>query len=113
MIVSRRIDLRRCISNNLPRWSQSNSMLALAALANHLSLPFYYYCKKVPRWLRSNPSGNYHRATSLNMTAWEIPHKEYSEAFDEVMPAVNPPLAAPIPGSLWVPCGGAHPLAER
>ncbi|GMH81530.1 hypothetical protein TrVE_jg1069 [Triparma verrucosa] len=89
---------------------QSNAMLALAAVARHLDVPFTYYCKKVPRYLRSNPSGNFLRAKSLGMEVVELDGGEYSEAF-ATTPTVDPPFPAPQPSSLWIPQGGASNLS--
>ena len=133
---------------------QSNSMLALAAVANFknrellgqgtledsrddealldgevdkddsptnkLELPvrFVYYTKKLPRFLRKQPNGNFFRAVSLGMELVEVSREEYGDLFehrsDGSEGAGKPPmgLEAPCPESLWVPQGGAFAPAR-
>mmetsp|Transcript_20040 Transcript_20040/g.49867 ORF Transcript_20040/g.49867 Transcript_20040/m.49867 type:complete len:561 (-) Transcript_20040:103-1785(-) len=112
---------------------QSNSMLALAAVANFKnrelllnnnesidenmtnssSLPvrFVYYTKKLPRFLRKQPNGNFFRALSLGMELVEISHEEYARLFEH--PDGKPGLEPPCANSLWVPQGGAFPPARE
>ena len=62
---------------------QSNSMLSLAAVV-HAKGPrsrFVYYTKKLPRWLRDNPSGNYARALALGADVRQLPHEVYNRVF--------------------------------
>ena len=111
---------------------QSNAMVALAAIVhfrnqneraagddtpnNTNPYRFVYYSKKLPRFLRSNPSGNLFRAKALGMELIELPsHDKYNDLFgSEWGGKTEPPLALqpPIPGhSLWVPQGGASGVA--
>jgi 1-aminocyclopropane-1-carboxylate deaminase/D-cysteine desulfhydrase-like pyridoxal-dependent ACC family enzyme len=48
---------------------------------NNNSSVFVYYTKMVPRWLRSNPSGNYARALALGMEVRQLPHATYDRIF--------------------------------
>jgi 1-aminocyclopropane-1-carboxylate deaminase/D-cysteine desulfhydrase-like pyridoxal-dependent ACC family enzyme len=135
---------------------QSNSMLALAAVANfknrellgpgtledsrdeephldvdsedneedsptnRLELPvrFVYYTKKLPRFLRKQPNGNFFRAISLGMELVEVSREEYGDLFEHRSDGSEgtgkPPmgLEAPCPDSLWVPQGGAFAPAR-
>jgi 1-aminocyclopropane-1-carboxylate deaminase len=77
---------------------------------------FIYYTKPIPRYLRSNPNGNFLRALSLGMEIRTLPHDEYSRLFgglhggSSMAPA---DLDIPVPGkSLWMPQGGACNLAQ-
>ena len=128
---------------------QSNSMLALAAIANYknrqirleqqqqeqeqqhntsttttattaaaadLPVRFVYYTKKLPRFLRKQPNGNLFRALSLGMELTEVSHEEYADLFEKTKNDDDVPprtLNAPVPGSLWVPQGGAFPPARK
>ena len=133
---------------------QSNSMLALAAVANYknrellspkaramkqneilpggddetvdgdssknakLPIRFVYYAKKLPRFLRKQPNGNFFRALSLGMELVELSREEYRDLFehrlDDFEGAGRPPmrLEAPCPNSLWIPQGGAFASAQ-
>lgn len=80
---------------------------------------FVYYTKKLPRFLRNQPSGNLFRAQSLGMELKELSHEEYNHLFQHAedgsrniaMEDIPPP---PIPGqSLFVPQGGAFAAARE
>lgn len=93
---------------------QSNSMLALAAVVRSKKKRFVYYTKKIPRWLRATPSGNYLRAKSLGMEAVELSNEEYARCFGDESARDLPPLNLDPPAfgsSVWVPQGGACGLA--
>lgn len=123
---------------------QSNAMVALAAIVNSKNVVhenendddasssdtiavgrpprrLVYYVKRVPRWLRANPSGNHLRAASLGAEIVELGHERYAALFGgEEGGDPSPPrdLAPPAPGdSLWIPqggaCGAAAPGARR
>ena len=109
---------------------QSNSMLALAAVVNYKNrqleergmdqkqIRFVYYTKKLPRFLRNQPSGNLFRATSLGMELKELSPQEYQHIFgSDWGGSATPPigLAQPCPegGSLWIPQGGAFATAQQ
>ena len=85
---------------------QSNAMLALAATVHWKKKRFVYYTKKLPRWLRKTPSGNFLRALSLGMELREVEYGEYSDLFGGVDGGSSVPpsgLEPPIFGdSLWV-----------
>jgi 1-aminocyclopropane-1-carboxylate deaminase len=108
--------------------SQSNAMLALAAVVHYqntrLSLNdddpkkkrFVYYTKRLPRFLKNQPSGNLFRAISLGMELVELSPDDYNSLFgserggsgDEAPIQLDPPT----PGdSLWIPQGGACGMA--
>lgn len=67
---------------------------------------FTYYTKKVPRFLRKNPSGNYFRGTALGMEIMELSNDEYRDLFGGTTGGkTDPPLGLepPVPGdSVWV-----------
>lgn len=104
--------------------SQSNAMLALAALVhfsnqksskNNNSTRFVYYTKKLSKFLRTCPSGNLFRALALGMELRELTPSEYDNLFGgEWGGNPYPPagLEPPIPGnSLFIPQGGACGVA--
>ncbi|GMH69335.1 hypothetical protein TL16_g05133 [Triparma laevis f. inornata] len=91
---------------------QSNAMLSLSACSNYLSIPFTYYCKKLPRWLKNNPSGNYLRSKSLGMQVIQLSNEEYNNKFS-ITPTNIPPFDPPTSKALWVPQGGASNLAVQ
>ncbi len=77
---------------------------------------FVYYTKKIPRYLRKQPNGNFLRALSLGMELMEISNDEYKELFGgEEGGSATPPqdIDPPLPNkqSLWVPQGGACGMA--
>ena len=67
---------------------------------------FVYYTKKLPRYLRKQPSGNLLRSLSLGMELVELSHEKYQHLFggyDGGSPSPPPELEPPCPGnSLWV-----------
>ena len=133
---------------------QSNAMLALAAIVHSKNVDggeddgggqdssnarnaaskkkrFVYYTKKLPRYLRQQPSGNFLRAKSLGMELVELPPWRYDELFggesggsSTPPPELEPPALAanddaeaedddtPL-SCLWVPQGGACGVACR
>ena len=123
---------------------QSNAMLALAAIVNSKNVNddvdsvsssnaqratpktrFVYYTKKLPRYLRQQPSGNFLRAKSLGMELVELPPWRYDELFGgESGGSATPPTQLEPPASaagdndsplscLWVPQGGACGVTSR
>ena len=116
---------------------QSNAMLALAAIVhfrnnnnnnnnnNNLreQYRFVYYTKKLPRFLRQQPSGNLFRAQALGMELVELDHQEYAYLFSGgilhnspiVQQQQQPPptLVPPQNGAVWIPQGGACAMALR
>ena len=82
----------------------------------NLPIRFVYYTKKLPRFLRKQPNGNFFRALSLGMELVEVSHEEYADLFEQHAENENRPpvgLDAPSPGALWVPQGGAFPPARK
>jgi len=77
---------------------------------------FVYYTKKLPRFLRNQPSGNLFRAKSLGMELVELSQQEYACFFGGDYggsPTAPIGLVPPLQGdSLWVPQGGAFGLAS-
>ena len=123
---------------------QSNAMVALAAIVNSKNLNnhkqggrsesepsggkrkrFVYYTKKLPRWLRNQPSGNFLRAMSLGMELVELSPNRYADLFGgesggsfEPPQDLEPPVTDKIDGNgdttcLWVPQGGACGIARQ
>jgi 1-aminocyclopropane-1-carboxylate deaminase len=118
---------------------QSNSMLALAAIVNFKNreihaashsasddskddnennpyIRFVYYTKKLPRFLRNQPSGNLFRAKMLGMELVELSPDEYSDMFGSDWGVSSSPpvgLEPPDKDSLWVPQGGAFGMARQ
>ena len=107
---------------------QSNAMLALAAVVhfhnqnNHhhqkQQTPpkrFVYYTKKLPKFLRNQPSGNLFRALSLGMELRELDLVEYNDLFGgDFGGSADPPpnLVPPVDGdSVWIPQGAASEVA--
>ncbi len=77
--------------------AQSNAMLALARLAAHKGIGFDYHTRKLPGWLRQNPTGNLQSALAFGMRLIESDTGQ-------------PPSAEPR--TLFVPQGIAMPEAE-
>lgn len=102
---------------------QSNAMLALAAVVHFQNEKygfvdgdenrrrFVYFTKKLPRFLKKQPSGNLFRATSLGMELVELSNTEYNNLFggDAGGSLAPPPLlnAPDTVESVWIPQGGA------
>lgn len=67
---------------------------------------FVYYSKKLPRFLRKNPSGNYFRAKTLGMEMVEVTNDEYRDLFggdSGGKPNAPSGLEPPVNGdSMWV-----------
>ena len=121
---------------------QSNSMVALAAIVNSKNrelvsllqeqdgeqqsqseqpIQFVYYTKKLPRFLKNQPSGNLFRALALGIQIIELSHQEYSQMFESHFDDYGQPpislLPPPLQGRssskcLWVPQGGAFQSAQ-
>lgn len=67
---------------------------------------FVYYTKKLPRFLKKNPSGNYFRAKALGMEVIEVSNDEYNHLFGgDSGGKSDAPADLPIPvsgDSVWV-----------
>ncbi|WP_297441351.1 pyridoxal-phosphate dependent enzyme [Sulfurimonas sp.] len=59
--------------------TQSNAMLAIAAMCQKKGWKFLYYSKKMSQTLKTNPNGNYSLALSLGMEHCEIEDEFYKE----------------------------------
>jgi 1-aminocyclopropane-1-carboxylate deaminase len=108
---------------------QSNAMVALAAVVNFQNIKqgiddhhdphrcrFIYYTKKLPKFLRNQPTGNLFRAKMLGIEMIELPPEEYRTLFGGKWGAnTHAPqgLTPPVPGdSLWIPQGGSSGMAH-
>ncbi|WP_456449656.1 1-aminocyclopropane-1-carboxylate deaminase/D-cysteine desulfhydrase [Hydrogenimonas sp.] len=85
--------------------AQSNAMLSIAHLARAKGWNFHYYCKKLPEWLKEEPSGNLREALALGMVLHELPHEDFYERVDSIGEACGG-------DALFIPQGGADPIAE-
>lgn len=78
---------------------------------------FVYFAKRIPRFLRRNPTGNYFRAKSLGMELVELTNDEYQYFFGSTSggkPDAPDSLEPPCPGnSLWVRFGVADCFAKK
>ena len=59
--------------------TQSNAMLAIAAMCRQKAWQFIYYTKELSRTQRENPSGNYENALKLGMDHREISNELYRD----------------------------------
>lgn len=94
---------------------QSNAMVALAALCHARGLRFVYLVKPVPRWLRSNPAGNYARALALNAELVPLTPALYKRLAEEqfrtdLLEDLRESYACD--SVTWIPQGGACADAE-
>ena len=85
---------------------QSNAMLSLAHLAAMKGWRFRYLAKTPPSWLREKPEGNYAAALALGMEAEYVEHGRFYERVEELKESVEE-------GTLFVPQGGAAPMAAK
>ena len=92
---------------------QSNAFPCIAALCRAFDLPFYFVCKPVPRWLRSNPAGNYARALALGAELVPLKPDDYRRCVaDETWRADLLKDVAGVSEVAWVPQGAASKDAE-
>jgi len=84
---------------------QSNAMLSIAALCNRKGWQFHYTARAIPERLRGNPAGNLKMAIELGMQLHEVSSENYAQAIDELRTSHGE-------SELFVPQGGADPLAE-
>mmetsp|Transcript_30060 Transcript_30060/g.39561 ORF Transcript_30060/g.39561 Transcript_30060/m.39561 type:complete len:423 (+) Transcript_30060:122-1390(+) len=95
---------------------QSNALVSLAAICskNRPNTQLHYYTKKIPRWLRNNPSGNFARALALGTQMIELSNEDYETAFGGPAGKLEIPscLDISMENALYIPQGGAVPLAE-
>ena len=85
--------------------AQSNAMLSIAYLARAKGWDFHYYCKTLPERLKSDPQGNLKRALELGMNLHEVAHEGFYEQIASIRNACRG-------GALFIPRGGADPIAE-
>jgi len=86
--------------------AQSNAMLSIAYLCDLKGWEFIYYVKKMPKWLKVNPSGNLKLALELGMKIVEIPHLEFYDHINRVRCNISK-------DTVFVPQGGADKLAKE
>lgn len=96
--------------------AQSNAMLALAQLCQLINVPFYYYSRPVPKWLKQKPLGNLRDALACGMH-WEItqdglPPEIGSNEVSNCVNTGNDITGATEPTSLIIPQGIAMPEAQ-
>ena len=72
-LESRINDVGNC-DTNFPIWEQESA-------TQPSQKRFLYYTKKLPRFLKKNPSGNYFRAKALGMEMIELSNDEYNHLF--------------------------------
>ncbi len=85
--------------------TQSNAMLSIAALCHQKGWAFHYTSKPVPAHLKEHPTGNLKLALELGMQLYEVPHDEYDAT-------VSVLKSQPDDTALFVPQGGADPIAQ-
>ena len=86
--------------------TQSNAMLSIAALCHQKGWQFHYTCKPVPERLQHHPSGNLKMALEFGMQLHEVAHDEYEAAILALQSQCDEL-------SLFVPQGGADPMAQQ
>jgi len=91
--------------------AQSNAMVALAMVAHARGVPFKYFTKSLPKWLRGQPIGNYARALSLGANISELSVFEYRR-LTQCRTADGCLDFEDSDGTLWVPQGVASCVAE-
>lgn len=94
-----RVDLPPLVSMG---GNQSNAMAAIAALAHARKIPFTYYTRRIPGWLKEAPSGNYRLALELGARFVELDASEYREAARRLSEGEE----------FFIPQGGAMEEAE-
>jgi len=85
--------------------AQSNAMLSIAYLCDLKGWEFIYYVKKMPNWLKANPTGNLKLALELGMKIVEIPHLEFYDHINSIRSNIPK-------DTVFVPQGGADKLAK-
>ena len=84
---------------------QSNAMLSLAHLAAMKGWRFRYWVKGVPKTVARRPEGNYAQALRLGMEMESLGYEKFYEKIQKARSALTK-------RSLFVPQGGADPIAE-
>lgn len=87
--------------------TQSNAMLSIAALCNSKGWAFHYSGRLLPERIRQQPQGNLKMALELGMQLHELEPTAYAAA----VPLLR--QQAEADGNLFLPQGGADPLAAR
>jgi len=85
--------------------SQSNAMLSIAALCHRKNWQFHYTTKPLPQHLKHQPTGNLKMACELGMRLHEVSHAQYATDIAALASASDPT-------SLYIPQGGADPIAR-
>jgi len=86
--------------------AQSNAMLSIAYMCDLKGWEFIYYVKKMPKWLKANPTGNLKLALELGMKIVEIPHLEFYDHINSIRSNIPK-------DTVFVPQGGACKLAKE
>jgi 1-aminocyclopropane-1-carboxylate deaminase/D-cysteine desulfhydrase-like pyridoxal-dependent ACC family enzyme len=87
--------------------SQSNAMVAIAALCHNKGWQFEYLTKTVATAAKSQVAGNLHTALQLGMQLHEVAHAAYSEAVEAMRSQADT-----CEKSLFIPQGGASEHAK-
>ncbi len=85
--------------------AQSNAMLSLAHLAAMKGWRFDYYVKRLPSWLKAEPTGNFAAALGLGMRFHEVEPQVFYETVERVRKEAEE-------SDYFVPQGGADAMAE-
>lgn len=108
--------------------TQSNSMGAIAKVAQHYNVPFVYYTRKAPTWLKKSPTGNYQEAVTRNTDFRELSNDDYQSLLKDGVCFVadkfgdregswidsrSTLFSRTGRQTLIIPQGGAWPLAEK
>jgi len=86
--------------------AQSNAMLSIAYMCDLKGWEFIYYVKKMPKWLKANPTGNLKLALELGMKIVEVPHLEFYDHINSIRSNIPK-------DTVFVPQGGACKLAKE
>ena len=86
--------------------TQSNAMLSIAYMCKSKGWNFHYYCKTIPRWLKEKPMGNLKMALDLGMVAHEVSPSMFYDRVQTLESEYGN-------GSVFIPQGGADPVAEE
>ncbi|MBL4774687.1 MAG: pyridoxal-phosphate dependent enzyme [Mariprofundus sp.] len=86
--------------------TQSNAMLAMAALCHQQGWAFHYTSKAVPKRLKSSPIGNLKLALDLGMQWHQVEHADYAAAIAALRTHTDAT-------NLLLPQGAADPIARH
>jgi len=86
--------------------TQSNAMLALAAICKNKGWQFTYYTKKITPMIKEQKYGNYYEALSLGMDVIELQHDMYKEYISSLRLSL-------VESTLLIDQGGADTSAKE